>query len=67
MRWPNITGLYEPMLRATDVFDISTKKRWDDLHTRVIEHVSKLQDGFSNHSLNAMNRIFVLLQNTIPE
>lgn len=37
MRWPGIVELYGEFLRATPVFSI--EKRWDDLHTRVIEHV----------------------------
>lgn len=38
MRWPGIEALYGPFLRTTPVF--SAEKRWEDLHTRVIEHVS---------------------------
>jgi 26S proteasome regulatory subunit N5 len=36
MRWPGIEGIYGPSLRQTDVFQVD--KRWEDLHTRVIEH-----------------------------
>jgi len=36
MRWPGIETLYGPFLRTTPVF--SSDKRWEDLHTRVIEH-----------------------------
>ncbi|KIK70805.1 hypothetical protein GYMLUDRAFT_66019 [Collybiopsis luxurians FD-317 M1] len=36
MRWPGIVELYGGFLRPTPVFTI--EKRWDDLHTRVIEH-----------------------------
>ncbi|KAJ3825644.1 hypothetical protein F5880DRAFT_1637017, partial [Lentinula raphanica] len=36
MRWPGIIELYGEFLRATPVFSI--EKRWEDLHTRVIEH-----------------------------
>ncbi|KAJ7070762.1 PCI domain-containing protein [Mycena amicta] len=36
MRWPGIVSLYGEFLRKTPVF--SEEKRWEDLHTRVIEH-----------------------------
>jgi len=36
MRWPGIEGIYGPSLRQTPIF--SSAKRWEDLHTRVIEH-----------------------------
>ncbi|KAF8632947.1 hypothetical protein AX15_001553 [Amanita polypyramis BW_CC] len=36
MRWPGIETIYGEFLRQTPVF--SQDKRWDDLHTRVIEH-----------------------------
>ncbi|KDQ63363.1 hypothetical protein JAAARDRAFT_120129 [Jaapia argillacea MUCL 33604] len=36
MRWPGIESIYGPFLRTTSVF--SSDKRWEDLHTRVIEH-----------------------------
>jgi hypothetical protein len=42
MRWPGIEAIYGPFLRTTPVF--SSDKRWEDLHTRVIEHVSALKD-----------------------
>lgn len=38
MRWPGIEMIYGEFLRKTPVF--TTDKRWEDLHTRVIEHVS---------------------------
>ena len=38
MRWPGIEALYGKFLQKTPVF--SQEKRWEDLHTRVIEHVS---------------------------
>jgi 26S proteasome regulatory subunit N5 len=38
MRWPGIEDIYGPHLRTTDVFQ--DKKRLEDLHTRVVEHVS---------------------------
>jgi 26S proteasome regulatory subunit N5 len=37
MRWPGIEDIYGSHLRTTDVFQ--EKKHYDDLHTRVIEHV----------------------------
>jgi len=37
MRWPGIVSIYGEFLRKTPVF--SSEKRWEDLHTRVIEHV----------------------------
>lgn len=42
MRWPSIESVYGPTLQGTDVFEEKTlagRKRWEDLHTRVIEHV----------------------------
>jgi 26S proteasome regulatory subunit N5 len=36
MRWPGIEGIYGPFLRTTPVF--TAANRWEDLHTRVIEH-----------------------------
>ncbi|KAF8579030.1 hypothetical protein K439DRAFT_1395051 [Ramaria rubella] len=38
MRWPGIEGIYGPTLRTTTVFGEGGEKRWEDLHTRVIEH-----------------------------
>ena len=38
MRWPGIEQIYGPHLKKTSVF--SSPKLWEDLHTRVIEHVS---------------------------
>lgn len=38
MRWPGIESIYGPFLRTTPVF--SNPVQWEDLHTRVIEHVS---------------------------
>ncbi|KAF8078811.1 hypothetical protein FPV67DRAFT_1405141 [Lyophyllum atratum] len=39
MRWPGIETIYGEFLRKTPVF--SSEKRWEDLHTRVIEHVER--------------------------
>lgn len=45
MRWPGIEAIYGPTLRTTAVFGPGGEgegdKRWEDLHTRVIEHVSR--------------------------
>lgn len=38
MRWPGIESIYGPFLRKSAVFEVD--KHWQDLHTRVIEHVS---------------------------
>ena len=40
MRWPGIEQIYGPHLKKTSVFQ--SPKLWEDLHTRVIEHVSGL-------------------------
>lgn len=37
MRWPGIVDVFGPFLRGTEVF--ADDKHWEDLHTRVIEHV----------------------------
>jgi hypothetical protein len=37
MRWPGIVSIFGYFLQKTTVF--SNKERWDDLHTRVVEHV----------------------------
>jgi len=44
MRWPGIEQLYGEFLRQTPVFSI--EKRWEDLHTRIIEHV---REHLHNH------------------
>lgn len=40
MRWPGIESIYGRFLQQTPVF--SQEKRWEDLHTRVIEHVKSV-------------------------
>jgi 26S proteasome regulatory subunit N5 len=42
MRWPGIEALYGPLLRATPTFEPGTDGdyRWEELHKRVVEHVS---------------------------
>ena len=37
MRWPGIEAVYGTFLKKTDIF--KDNKHWEDLHTRVIEHV----------------------------
>lgn len=39
MRWPGIESIYGPFLQTTPVF--SNAAQWEDLHTRVIEHVRR--------------------------
>jgi len=51
MRWPGIVSIYGEFLRKTLVF--SSEKRWEDLHTRVIEHVSS-----KNHRRLLFNPLF---------
>ncbi len=47
MRWPGVEGIYGPTLRNTEVFGKDSGKRWEDLHTRVIEHVCPLPHQLS--------------------
>jgi 26S proteasome regulatory subunit N5 len=53
MRWPGIEGIYGPSLRQTTVFatggDGAGDKRWEELHTRVIEHVRILLTSSATH------------------
>ncbi|KAG2023024.1 26S proteasome non-ATPase regulatory subunit 12 [Coprinopsis cinerea AmutBmut pab1-1] len=53
MRWPGIEAMYGKVLKQTPVF--SVEKRWEDLHTRVIEHVS-------TNCLNAWSSTQLLLE-----
>lgn len=67
MRWPGIEALYGKFLQKTPVF--SQEKRWEDLHTRVIEHVSPF-DYFSEYigiHIYLPLRIFASSLNTIRE
>ena len=57
MRWPGIVSLYGETLRKTPVF--SPEKRWEDLHTRVIEHVSVLYTTMIHNGVLT----FCLIQN----
>ncbi|GJJ09813.1 hypothetical protein Clacol_004037 [Clathrus columnatus] len=38
MRWSGIESIYGSTLRSTTVFGSGGEKRWEDFHTRVIEH-----------------------------
>lgn len=58
MRWSGMEGIYGPTLRATDVFGNGNEKRWEDLHTRCIEHVSHLASYMVSLMFSA--RIFEL-------
>jgi len=49
MRWPGIESLYGPHLRPATIF--SSDKIWEDLHTRVIEHVRSSSPRSSNSPL----------------
>lgn len=54
MRWPGIVSIYGEFLRKTLVF--SSEKRWEDLHTRVIEHVcSSLKIAMDNYLTFSQN------------
>ena len=66
MRWPGIEALYGGFLRKTPVF--SQEKRWEDLHTRVVEHVSLNINVNCNKVkiLMTFDRTSVLLLNIIP-
>jgi len=67
MRWPGIVDVFGPFLRKTEVF--ADDKHWEDLHTRVIEHVrlSLLLNGDLRVVLIAYpHRMSESLQNIIP-
>ena len=51
MRWPGVESLYGPHLRPTTIF--SSDKVWEDLHTRVIEHVCHISPLRSNVHLRS--------------
>lgn len=48
MRWPGIESIYGPFLQTTTVF--SSAAQWEDLHTRVIEHVSISPQSWRNRT-----------------
>jgi len=59
MRWPGVEGIYGPTLRNTEVFGKDSGKRWEDLHTRVIEHNIRVVAEY--YSRIRMNRLTSLL------
>ncbi|KLO20732.1 hypothetical protein SCHPADRAFT_897992 [Schizopora paradoxa] len=59
MRWPGVEGIYGPTLRSTEVFGQGSGKRWEDLHTRVIEHNIRVVAEY--YSRIRMNRLTALL------
>lgn len=66
MRWPGIESIYGAFLRKTPVF--KTEQRWEDLHTRVVEHVRLTGSLFQSADwTDAIYRTFALLLNTILE
>jgi hypothetical protein len=55
MRWPGIVDVFGPFLRKTEVF--TNDKHWEDLHTRVIEHVSAVpRHGHLNSTHRRLER-----------
>lgn len=65
MRWPGIEAIYGEFLRKTPVF--GSEKRWEDLHTRVIEHVSYLVDSVLEIPAHLIIRIYALSRNITQE
>lgn len=59
MRWPGVESLYGPHLRPATIF--SSDKVWEDLHTRVIEHVRHILPLPSNGHL----RLFLLFPQNV--
>jgi 26S proteasome regulatory subunit N5 len=61
MRWPGIETIYGEFLQKTPVFSVA--KRWEDLHTRVIEHVRHLvPQGYFNLFSSPMQNIRVIAE-----
>lgn len=54
MRWPGIEGIYGPTLRTNTVFGEGGEKRWEDLHTRVIEHARLFTSYTSLHAKTSL-------------
>ncbi|KAL0951456.1 hypothetical protein HGRIS_008145 [Hohenbuehelia grisea] len=63
MRWPGVEALYGQFLRQTPVF--SNEKRWEDLHTRVIEHNIRVVAVY--YSRITISRLMALLDLTLPQ
>jgi len=57
MRWPGIESLYGPHLRPTTIF--TGDKIWEDLHTRVIEHVCCCSSPSTQQSLTFVHSAFL--------
>ena len=60
MRWPGIEQIYGPHLKQTSVFQ--SPKLWEDLHTRVIEHVSSLRISICHRWLTRPQNIRIVSQ-----
>jgi 26S proteasome regulatory subunit N5 len=66
MRWPGIETLYGPSLRTTPVF--ISDKRWEDLHTRVIEHnVRVVAEYYSRITLPRLTSLLDLTSQATEE
>lgn len=67
MRWPGIEHIYGATLRSTPVFGPSEDgaKRWEDLHTRVIEHNVRVISQY--YTRVTIPRLTSLLDLTVPE
>lgn len=64
MRWPGIEQIYGPHLKKTSVF--SSNKLWEDLHTRVIEHVGEHVFYSNEIDVEKLHRTSVSFPNTTP-
>ncbi|KAJ7293085.1 hypothetical protein C8J57DRAFT_1268083 [Mycena rebaudengoi] len=66
MRWPGIETLYGEFLHKTPVF--SAEKRWEDLHTRVIEHnVRVVAQYYTRITLSRLTSLLDLSQKETEE
>jgi len=63
MRWPGIVAIYGEFLQQTPVFSIA--KRWEDLHTRVIEHNVRVVAEY--YSRITLPRLTALLDLTVKQ
>ncbi|KAG5647556.1 hypothetical protein DXG03_008909 [Asterophora parasitica] len=63
MRWPGIETIYGEFLRETPVF--KSEKRWEDLHTRVIEHNIRVVSQY--YTRITLTRLTSLLDLTLPQ
>lgn len=60
MRWPGIQSIYGGFLRKTQVF--KAEKQWEDLHTRVIEHVGTGIQQIASRSIVILQNIRVIAE-----